>query len=146
VVASRLDSPYRPGVRTAAWVKTRHFDRGRFDLLGVTPTPEEHYALIPGVRSSDGRLHYAGRVEWGFTRELQGVRRPGAADGQESLRRWTPTGAVLFGPGVVAEVRYLRGAICAILRFWPSITGPARALTVVGVAAGHPSAQCWSFT
>ncbi|MCA1846992.1 MAG: hypothetical protein LC792_28125, partial [Actinobacteria bacterium] len=44
VVAKRLDAPYRPGVRTATWVKTKHFDRGWFDVLGIAPTPEERYA------------------------------------------------------------------------------------------------------
>ena len=56
VVAKRLDAPYRPGVRTRAWVKTKHFDRARFDVLGVAPTPEGRYALLlgPAQRRSAG--------------------------------------------------------------------------------------------
>lgn len=108
VIAKRLDSPYRPGVRTTAWVKTKHFDRARFDVLGVAPTPEGRYALLLGWRNADGPARNAGRVEWGFSRERFA----------ELLARATPTdvspwgtdsppGTVFFEPGVLAEVRYL---------------------------------------
>jgi bifunctional non-homologous end joining protein LigD len=111
VVAKRLDAPYRSGVRTAAWVKTKHFDRGWFDVLGVAPTPEERYALVLGFRGAGG-VRYAGRVEWGFTRarfeELAARARP--TDGSP-FGDWVPRGSMFFQPGIVAEVRYLAGSL-----------------------------------
>jgi bifunctional non-homologous end joining protein LigD len=111
VVAKRLDAPYRSGVRTAAWVKTKHFDRGWFDVLGVAPTPEERYALVLGFRDAGG-VRYAGRVEWGFTRanfeKLAARARP--TDGSP-FGDWVPRGSMFFEPGIVAEVRYLAGSL-----------------------------------
>ncbi len=111
VVAKRLDAPYRPGVRTAAWVKTKHFDRAWYDVLGVAPTPEERFALVLGLGAADGRVRYVGRVEWGFTQEpfeqLMGRARPTV---DSPFGGWAPPGAVFFEPGVVAEVRYLAGS------------------------------------
>ncbi|HYH49627.1 MAG TPA: ATP-dependent DNA ligase [Acidimicrobiia bacterium] len=108
VIAKRLDSPYRPGVRTTAWVKTKHFDRARFDVIGVAPTPAGRYALLLGWPGVEGPARYAGRVEWGFSRERfaeliaratpTDISPPGATN---------PPGVVFFEPGVVANVRYL---------------------------------------
>jgi ATP-dependent DNA ligase len=86
-------------------------DRARFDVLGVAPTPEGRYALLLGWRSVDGRVSYAGRVEWGFSRERL----------EELIARGRPTdvspfggsaapGVMFFEPGVAAEVRYLAGS------------------------------------
>jgi bifunctional non-homologous end joining protein LigD len=145
VVAKRLDAPYRSGVRTAAWVKTKHFDRGWFDVLGVAPTPEERYALVLGFRDAGG-VRYAGRVEWGFTRahfeELAARARPTEGN---PFGDWAPRGSMFFEPGVVAEVRYLAGS-CATPRHAAvagvrSVGRGAGALSLVGVAAGpteHP--------
>jgi bifunctional non-homologous end joining protein LigD len=111
VVAKRLDSPYRPGARTAAWIKTKHFDRGWFDVLGVAPTPEERYALVLGSRGVDGRVRYAGRVEWGFTRErFEELAARAQPTDKSPFGGWAPAGAVFFEPGVVGEVRYLAGS------------------------------------
>ena len=111
VVAKRLDSPYRPGVRTTAWVKTKHFDQAPFDVLGVAPTPEGRYALLLGWRGAHGPARYAGRVEWGFSRErfaeLITRARPTDVDPSGAT---APPGVVFFEPGVVAEVRYLAGS------------------------------------
>ena len=111
VVAKRLDAPYRPGVPTRTWIKTKHFHRATFDVLGVAPTPEERYALLLGWRTAGRPARYVGRVEWGFTRERL----------EELIARARPTdvdpvggsaqpGVVFFLPGVVAEVRYLAGS------------------------------------
>lgn len=111
VVAKRLDAPYRPGMRTKTWVKTKHFDRARFDVLGVAPTPEERYALLLGSRAADQPVRYVGRVEWGFTRErLEELIIRGRATDVNPFGGPSPPGVVFFGPGVVAEVRYLAGS------------------------------------
>ncbi|MEW6476989.1 MAG: hypothetical protein AB1679_32435 [Actinomycetota bacterium] len=111
VVAKRLDAPYRPGVRTTAWVKTKHFTRAHFDVLGVAPTPEGRAALLLGWRRAGAPAGYAGRLEWGFTRERF----------EELIARARPTdltpfggpappGAVFFKPGIMADVRFLAGS------------------------------------
>lgn len=119
VVAKRLDAPYRPGVRTAAWVKTKHFDRAWFDVLGVAPTLEERYALVLGVRAPDGRARYAGRVEWGFTRErFEELVARGRPTDASPFGGWAPRGAIFFEPGVVAEVRHLAGSQLRHATLW----------------------------
>ena len=111
VVAKRLDAPYRPGVRTTAWVKTKHFDSAQFDVLGVAPTPEGRAALVLGWRSAGAPARYAGRVEWGFTRERfeELIARAGLTETSPTAG-WHPPGVVFLEPGVVAEVRYLAGS------------------------------------
>lgn len=110
VVAKRLDAPYRPGVRTAAWIKTKHFDRAWFDVLGIAPTPEERYALMLGVRGG-GQVRYVGRVEWGFTRDrFEELVARGRPTDVSPFSHWASPGAVFFEPGIVAEVRYLAGS------------------------------------
>jgi bifunctional non-homologous end joining protein LigD len=111
VVAKRLDAPYRPGVRTKAWVKTKHFDRAWFDVVGVAPTPEERYALLLGSRETAGVTRYVGRVEWGFTRErLEELIARGRPTDVNPFGHEAPPGVVFFEAGVVAEVRYLAGS------------------------------------
>ena len=111
VVAKRLDAPYRPGVRTKAWVKTKHFDRAWFDVLGVAPTPEERYALLLGSRGTPGATRYMGRVEWGFTRQrLEELIVSGRPTDVNPFGHEVPAGVVFFEAGVVAEVRYLAGS------------------------------------
>jgi bifunctional non-homologous end joining protein LigD len=111
VVAKRLDALYRPGVRTRAWIKTKHFDRATFDVLGVAPTPQERYALLLGRRAAGQPASYVGRVEWGFTRErLEELIACGRPTAVNPFGGPTPAGVVFFEPGVLAEVRYLAGS------------------------------------
>jgi bifunctional non-homologous end joining protein LigD len=110
VVAKALDAPYRPGVRTRTWVKTKHFDRAFFGVLGVAPTPEDRYSLLLGSRA-EGQLRYIGRVEWGFTRErLEELITRGRPTADSPFGGTVPPGVVFFEPGVMAEVRYLAGS------------------------------------
>jgi bifunctional non-homologous end joining protein LigD len=130
VVAKRLDSPYRPGVRTTAWVKTKHFDRAHFAVIGVAPTPEGRAALLLGHSGGDGPLRYAGRVEWGFTRErFEELITRARRTAMNPLAGWHPAGVVFFEPGVIAEVRVLAGgqlrhATLQSLTFRPSDDDP----------------------
>ena len=69
VVAKRLDAPYRSGVRSRAWVKTKHMRAAAFVVGGYAlPDPDRNRraALMVGTWEPDGRLRYAGRVEAGF--------------------------------------------------------------------------------
>jgi bifunctional non-homologous end joining protein LigD len=79
IVAKALHSPYRPGVRSRTWVKTKHWRRQSFVVGGFAP-PDPHRrhpaALLVGVPDAAGRLRYAGRVEFGFAAgEMDAIRR-----------------------------------------------------------------------
>jgi bifunctional non-homologous end joining protein LigD len=84
VVAKRLSSVYRPGLRTTDWVKVRQGRRQEFVVGGW-----EHGeggraggigALLLGVYEPDGRFVYSGQVGTGFTagrlREMEQMLRP----------------------------------------------------------------------
>jgi ATP-dependent DNA ligase len=89
-------------------VKTKHFDRSCFDVLGVASTSEGRAALVLG-RPDTG---YAGRVEWGFTRErFEELIARGRPTDVNPLGGWHPPGVVFFEPGVIAEVRFLAGSL-----------------------------------
>jgi hypothetical protein len=97
-------------MRTAAGVKTKHFDRAWFDVLAIAPTPEER---TPSSSASEptGRSATSGGWNGGSPRdrfeELVAWGRPTALS---PFGGWAPAGAVFFEPGVVAEVRYLAGS------------------------------------
>jgi len=72
VVAKRLDSRYRPGVRSCSWTKTKHFQTRTFALLGWVSPPEwrgDRGCVIVGLRNGDN-ICMAGFVESGYGREL----------------------------------------------------------------------------
>lgn len=69
VVAKRVDSAYRPGVRTRDWLKLRFIRSGDFVIIGWEAAPEHPRtlsSLILGFRSADGSLRFAGRVGSGL--------------------------------------------------------------------------------
>lgn len=75
VVAKRLDSPYTPGKRSPAWVKTKIRRRQEFVVGGWAPgrgsRRERIGALLVGYYE-DGELRFAGRVGSGLTqRDLE---------------------------------------------------------------------------
>ena len=71
VMAKRLDSPYRPGRRSRAWIKVKNLQRAELLIGGWMPGEgrrrERLGALLVGRRDGEGRLQYAGRVGTGFT-------------------------------------------------------------------------------
>jgi bifunctional non-homologous end joining protein LigD len=68
VVAKRLRSRYRAGLRTKDWIKTKHWRETEFVIGGwAPPRPEHGWGLLIGEAGEDGRLHYRGRVEFGIT-------------------------------------------------------------------------------
>lgn len=86
-------------------------DQGEAPRAGLVRCPrggaDAGGALRPGSRNSsgfDGRVRYAGRVEWGFTRqrfeELAARVQP---TDKSPFGGWAPPGAVFFQSGVVAE-------------------------------------------
>ena len=72
VVAKRLDSRYRPGIRSRSWTKTKHFQTRSFALLGWLPPEEwrgDRGCVVLGLRSGEG-IAVAGVVESGYGRDL----------------------------------------------------------------------------
>ncbi len=72
VVAKRLDSRYRPGIRSRSWTKTKHFQTRTFALLGWLPPEEwreDRGCVVLGLQS-DGGIAVAGVVESGYGRDL----------------------------------------------------------------------------
>jgi bifunctional non-homologous end joining protein LigD len=72
VVAKRLDSRYRPGIRSKSWTKTKHFQTRNFALLAWLPPEEwrqDRGCVVLGLRSEAG-IAVAGVVESGYGRDL----------------------------------------------------------------------------
>lgn len=83
IVSKRVDSPYRPGVRSEEWLKSVHRGRETFVVLGWRPvdgTVGQLGAILVG-EWVDGELVYRGRVGTGFS----------TAGGRALLEWLTPT-------------------------------------------------------
>jgi bifunctional non-homologous end joining protein LigD len=123
VVAKRLTSRYRPGVRGPEWIKKRFMRRAEFVVVGWEADAER-----PGMLSSlllgyyeDGTLLFAGKVGSGLSlRAAEALQRrltpretsPLAVDPAPSPRRvvtWVE-------PAVVVEVTYSQWALDGRLR------------------------------
>jgi bifunctional non-homologous end joining protein LigD len=116
VVAKRADAPYRPGKRSAEWVKVPFIRSQEVVIIGYQPGEGRRLgtigALLLAVPGPDGVLHFAGGVGTGFTdaalRQLH--------DRLQPLRRSTPAApdvprdharrAVWVEPELVGEVAY----------------------------------------
>jgi bifunctional non-homologous end joining protein LigD len=114
VVAKRLSSTYRPGVRSDDWRKLRFVRGGEFVVIGWEAAAEHPNTLSSLVlaRTVDGALRYAGRVGSGLTGRLATELKtmlterstPPVADVAAPLRgrklRWVE-------PAVVVDVEFL---------------------------------------
>jgi bifunctional non-homologous end joining protein LigD len=70
VVAKRLSSVYRPGVRSNEWRKLRFVRSGDFVVIGweaAAEHPSTLSSLVLGMAGADGRLTYAGKAGSGLT-------------------------------------------------------------------------------
>ncbi|GAA4586364.1 hypothetical protein GCM10023194_32340 [Planotetraspora phitsanulokensis] len=84
VVAKRLDSPYRPGRRSADWTKVKNFATQEVVIGGWKPGGGRRAGMIGslllGIHDHDGRLVFTGHVGTGFTeaalRELREMLAP----------------------------------------------------------------------
>jgi bifunctional non-homologous end joining protein LigD len=105
VVAKRLGSPYRPGVRSPDWVKLKHWRVEEFAVGGWLPDREGGLRAILLGRPVRGGMAYAGAVEFGFSRtdlqaELQALAPEGPAP------KGAPSTAKPVRPVLMARVRY----------------------------------------
>jgi bifunctional non-homologous end joining protein LigD len=104
VVAKRLDSPYRPGVRTKLWLKCKHWRTGRFVVGGVI-VGADHSVLLVGRRTAAG-VEYVGAVEVFGEAQLAGILSAVRARPASPFTAWAPP-ALWLEPEVTVEVRYL---------------------------------------
>jgi bifunctional non-homologous end joining protein LigD len=125
VVAKRLDSRYRPGLRTKSWIKTKHFQTRNFALLGWLPPEEwrqDRGCVVLGLRSEAG-IAVAGVVESGYGRDL--VEQLPALT-RRDLRSLQQPGRVWEGvEPIVGEVKYLEWSPAGGLRH-ASLVGEGR--------------------
>lgn len=113
VVAKRLESVYRPGLRSPDWVKVKLDRTGDYVVGGWRPGARALGALLIGVARPDGRLDYRGRVGGGISdaaqRDLLARLKPLHVDEPpfaEALPREDSRGATFVRPSLVVEVRY----------------------------------------
>ncbi len=124
VVAKRLGSLYRPGVRSPDWVKVKAEESAEFVVGGLRPGVRTLGALLIGVPRPDGRLVFRGRVGGGISasgeRALLAALRPLATAESpfaDPLPREDSREATWVRPEVVVEVKYGQRTPDGRLRF-----------------------------
>ena len=121
VIAKRLDSHYRPGERSGAWLKIKNVNRQELVIGGWLPGKGQRAgalgALLMGYHEHRGarrELRYAGRVGTGFDEpELQRLAAELAARARRSspfAKRGAqpPREARFVAPELVAEIEFTR--------------------------------------
>lgn len=124
VMAKRVDSAYRPGVRSPDWVKVKLEVTGDFVVGGWRPGARKIGGLLVGVPRPDGRLTYRGRVGGGIgaalerelLRELEPLRTVGSPFAGD-VPREDARGAIWVTPQIVVEVKYGQRTPDGRLRF-----------------------------
>ncbi|MFG2053946.1 non-homologous end-joining DNA ligase [Micromonospora sp. NPDC048930] len=124
VMAKRVDSAYRPGVRSPDWVKVKLEVTGDFVVGGWRPGARKIGGLLVGVPRPDGRLTFRGRVGGGIgaalerelLRELEPLR-TGASPFAGDVPREDARGAIWVTPQIVVEVKYGQRTPDGRLRF-----------------------------
>jgi bifunctional non-homologous end joining protein LigD len=115
VVAKRLESPYRPGLRGSEWIKVKNVRTQSVVVGGWRPGQGRRAgtvgSLLFGVHDDEGRLVFAGHVGTGFTdaalRELQGLMTPRSTQPfADALPREVTRDAHWVEPVLVGEVAY----------------------------------------
>ena len=114
VVAKRLDSPYTPGERSAAWIKHKHLRSERLTVIGHARSARRRARLLVASCTA-GELRYRGVVELGLARDelweaLRELARP------DCPLAWArpPRGVSWVSPKLDVEVRChgRHGALC----------------------------------
>jgi bifunctional non-homologous end joining protein LigD len=123
VVAKRLDSAYRPGLRSLDWIKVKLDETAEFVVGGWKPGARTLGALIIGIPTAGG-LSYRGRVGGGISgaseRTLLAALRPLATRESpfvDPLPRLEVKDANWVRPELVIEVRYGQRTPDGRLRF-----------------------------
>jgi bifunctional non-homologous end joining protein LigD len=124
VVAKRLDGPYRPGARSASWVKVKVRPSQEVVIGGWTPGTGGRStslgALAVGVHDEDGGLRYAGKVGSGFDGKALGLLtrtlEPLARDSSPFEGRQPPKETRFVEPRAVAQVEFAQWTNSGTLR------------------------------
>jgi bifunctional non-homologous end joining protein LigD len=113
VVAKRLSSTYRPGVRSLDWIKQKQEETADLVIGGWRPGARRLGSLLVGYPLPDGRLRFCGRVGGGISAAAQQalldaleplrVRQPPF---DETLPKEDAKDATWVRPEIVVEVRY----------------------------------------
>jgi bifunctional non-homologous end joining protein LigD len=115
VVAKRLDSPYRPGLRGPDWRKVKNVRTQAVVVGGWRPGQGRRAggvgSLLVGLHDDEGRFVYAGHVGTGFTaqalRDLEDLFTPRATSPfAGDLPREVTRGAHWVEPDLVGEVAF----------------------------------------
>jgi len=125
VVAKRLDSAYRPGLRSPDWVKVKLEVTADFVVGGWRPGVRRIGGLLVGVPApGGGPLIFRGRVGGGIgaatERELLSVLEPLRTDRSPfdgGVPREDARGAIWVRPEIVVEVKYGQRTPDGRLRF-----------------------------
>ncbi|MBO4205048.1 non-homologous end-joining DNA ligase [Micromonospora echinofusca] len=124
VLAKRVDSVYRAGVRSPDWVKVKLEVTGDFVVGGWRPGARRIGGLLVGVPGPDGRLTYRGRVGGGIgaavERELLAELEPLRTSDppfRGDVPREDARGAIWVRPTIVVEVKYGQRTPDGRLRF-----------------------------
>ena len=124
VVAKRLASLYRPGVRSPDWVKVKSVQSGDFVVGGWRPGARTVGALLVGVPAAHGTLTYRGRVGGGISaaaeKRLADVLHPLVTDRSpfaETIPREDSRTAVWVRPEIVVQLRFAERTRDGRLRF-----------------------------
>jgi bifunctional non-homologous end joining protein LigD len=112
VVAKRLDSTYRPGVRTEAWLKIKRTQHAAAVVLGYLPAGRDDLKSLVIGMEEDGRLVPVGRVGSGLddgTRaRLVEMLRSHVTEGPVvAVPRYGPEEVAWVEPAVFCEVKFL---------------------------------------
>jgi len=111
IVAKRLASTYRPGLRSPDWIKVKNELTGDYVIGGWRPGRRELGALLVGSVRADGLLSYRGRVGGGISAATErallarlGALRVPDSPFAEPLPREDARHAVYTEPTLVVEV------------------------------------------
>jgi len=138
VMAKKLDSPYAPGKRSAAWIKVKNHNRQELVIGGWLEGEGKRRghpgALLVGYYK-DGKLVYAGKVGTGFTdamlERLQSLMKPLEVKSSPFEVGSPPKAAHFVKPQVVAEFEFVE---------WTR-SGQLRAPSFKGLRADKPARE-----
>lgn len=116
VVAKKIDSTYRPGVRSPEWLKIKIISDDEFVIGGWVPEAGTRTnrigSLLIGAYDDKHQLHFAGGVGTGFNDEthqrLTQLLRPLATDKSPFIDIVPKRGAQFVKPRLVAQIEYRR--------------------------------------
>lgn len=126
IVAKDPESPYRPGIRSASWLKLKNTHTQEVVIVGIRPGKGNRQgaigSLLLAVPTDDGTLRYVGRVGTGFTdrmlRDLDARLQPLRTDQSpaDGVPATDASDALWVQPELVGEVEFADWTPGGILR------------------------------